>query len=59
MWSIWLHLAPSADIIPEFEIGEQLTPAIEPDKIAEIVNKLKEKYPAYTFYIIQDTDFSD
>ena len=28
-------------------------------KIAELVNKLKEKYPAYTFYIIQDTDFSD
>ena len=38
MWSIWLHLAPSADIIPAFEIGEQLTPAIEPDRIAEIVN---------------------
>ena len=28
-------------------------------KIAELVNKLKEKYPAYSFYIIQDTDFSD
>ena len=28
-------------------------------KIAELVNTLKEKYPEYTFYIIQDTDFSD
>ena len=28
-------------------------------KIAEIVKTLKEKYPAYTFFIIQDTDFSD
>ena len=28
-------------------------------KIAEIINTLKEKYPEYTFYIIQDTDFSD
>lgn len=28
-------------------------------KIAELINTLKEKYPEYTFYIIQDTDFSD
>ena len=28
-------------------------------KIAEIIAQLKEKYPEYTFYIIQDTDFSD
>ena len=28
-------------------------------KIAEIVKTLKEKYPAYTFFVIQDTDFSD
>ena len=28
-------------------------------KIAEIVTTLKERYPEYSFYIIQDTDFSD
>ncbi len=28
-------------------------------KIAEIITLLKEKYPEYTFYIVQDTDFSD
>ena len=28
-------------------------------KIAELINTLKEKYPEYTFYVIQDTDFSD
>lgn len=28
-------------------------------KIAELVTTLKEKYPEYTFYVIQDTDFSD
>ena len=28
-------------------------------KIAELITTLKEKYPEYTFYIIQDTDFSD
>ena len=28
-------------------------------KIAELVMTLKEKYPEYSFYIIQDTDFSD
>lgn len=28
-------------------------------KIAELINTLKEKYSEYTFYIIQDTDFSD
>ena len=28
-------------------------------KIAELINHLKEKYPKYSFYIIQDTDFSD
>ena len=28
-------------------------------KIAEIVMTLQEKYPEYTFYIIQDNDFSD
>ena len=28
-------------------------------KIAELISLLKEKYPEYTFYIIQDTDFSD
>ena len=28
-------------------------------KMADLVNLLKEKYPEYTFYIIQDTDFSD
>jgi len=28
-------------------------------KIAELVTLLKEKYPEYSFYIIQDTDFSD
>lgn len=28
-------------------------------RIAEIVNHLKEKYPEYSFYVIQDTDFSD
>ena len=28
-------------------------------KIAELIKKLKEKYPEYTFYVIQDTDFSD
>ena len=28
-------------------------------KIAELVKTLKEKYPAYSFFIIQDTDFSD
>ncbi len=28
-------------------------------KIAEIVKILKEKYPSYTFFVIQDTDFSD
>ena len=28
-------------------------------KIAELVTTLKEKYPAYTFYVIQDTDFTD
>lgn len=28
-------------------------------KIAQLITTLKEKYPEYTFYIIQDTDFSD
>ena len=28
-------------------------------KIAELINLLKNKYPEYSFYIIQDTDFSD
>ena len=28
-------------------------------KIAELINTLKAKYPEYSFYIIQDTDFSD
>lgn len=28
-------------------------------KIAELCTLLKEKYPEYSFYIIQDTDFSD
>jgi len=28
-------------------------------KIAELINTLKQKYPKYSFYIIQDTDFSD
>ena len=28
-------------------------------KMADLVNHLKDKYPEYTFYIIQDTDFSD
>ena len=28
-------------------------------KIAEIITILQQKYPEYTFYIIQDTDFSD
>lgn len=28
-------------------------------KIAELITTLKEKYPEYTFYVIQDTDFSD
>ena len=28
-------------------------------KIADLVTLLMEKYPKYTFYIIQDTDFSD
>ena len=28
-------------------------------RIAEIITHLKEKYPEYTFYVIQDTDFSD
>lgn len=28
-------------------------------KIASLVTLLKEKYPAYTFFIIQDTDYSD
>lgn len=28
-------------------------------KIAELISLLKEKYPEYTFYIIQDTDFTD
>lgn len=28
-------------------------------KIAELVTVLKEKYPDYSFYIVQDTDFSD
>ena len=28
-------------------------------KIAEIITLLQQKYPEYTFYIIQDTDFSD
>ena len=32
----------------------------EPQKrIAELITHLKEKYPEYTFYVIQDTDFSD
>lgn len=28
-------------------------------KIAELIMTLQKKYPEYTFYIIQDTDFSD
>ena len=28
-------------------------------KIAELIKLLMDKYPEYTFYIIQDTDFSD
>ena len=28
-------------------------------KMADLVNEIKEKYPDYTFYIIQDNDFSD
>ena len=28
-------------------------------KIAELIMTLKQKYPEYSFYIIQDTDFSD
>ena len=28
-------------------------------KIASIISLLKEKYPEYSFYVIQDTDFSD
>ena len=28
-------------------------------KIAELITTLKDKYPEYTFYVIQDTDFSD
>ena len=28
-------------------------------KISELVSHLKEKFPEYSFYIIQDTDFSD
>jgi len=28
-------------------------------KIAELINILSEKYPEYSFYIIQDTDFSE
>ena len=28
-------------------------------KIAELITTLKEKYPDYTFYVVQDTDFSD
>ena len=28
-------------------------------RIAEIITHLKEKYPEYSFYVIQDTDFSD
>ena len=28
-------------------------------KIAELISLLKEKYPEYSFYIIQDTDYSD
>ena len=28
-------------------------------KIADLITLLKEKYPEYSFYIIQDTDFSD
>lgn len=28
-------------------------------KIAELITTLKDKYPDYTFYVIQDTDFSD
>ena len=28
-------------------------------KIAELITTLQAKYPEYTFYIIQDTDFSD
>lgn len=28
-------------------------------KIASIISLLKEKYPAYTFFVVQDTDFSD
>ena len=28
-------------------------------KMADLVTELKEKYPDYTFYIIQDNDFSD
>ena len=28
-------------------------------KIAELITMLKDKYPDYTFYVIQDTDFSD
>ena len=28
-------------------------------KITELISKLKEKYPDYAFYIIQDADFSD
>ena len=28
-------------------------------RIAEVITLLKEKYPEYSFYVIQDTDFSD
>lgn len=28
-------------------------------KIAEIIKHLKEKYPEYSFFVVQDTDFSD
>ena len=28
-------------------------------KITELITTLKGKYPEYTFYVIQDTDFSD
>lgn len=41
------------DLIFDFKYAEPQK------KIASIITHLKEKYPEYTFYVIQDTDFSD